>query len=154
MAAIAALAIAPCALGARTGAGTLHPARAATVPSGYRLLGELAGGLRILASDNTDPDERPEDWKLLVGVKPALTQSVCDEVIQTVQAPDFDWTTSRHALFPTTDTPVFALPWLEQEMDAALRASILPGFASLFGINEAELVSLHRTCPHACNIYW
>lgn len=76
-----------------------------------------------------------------MGVKPALKKSVREKLLRVVKSWEhFDWATQRHALFPTTDIPVHNLPWLEKEMDHALRTSILPGFANLFNIDPSLLL--------------
>ena len=116
---------------------SLDPVLAAT-PLGFRHL-FTDGDLRIMASDATDPDNA-DDWKQLIGARPALSDSARRRLLQQVADPNFEWATARHALYPTTDITVQSIPWLEEEMDDVLRNSILPGFASLFGVDESHLL--------------
>ena len=76
------------------------------------------------------------DWRDVVSVvrrRPSC--SLAERIVQHISAPGFEWTTDRHALYPTTDVEVCSLPWLEEEMAVILKEQLLPAFASLYRVD-------------------
>ena len=81
-----------------------------------------------------------KEWRDRIGV--LQKQKSCDlaqRVVNHISDPDFVWTTDRHALYPTTDCEVFAIPWLEAEMSDLLEQRLFPAIASLFDVDERKL---------------
>lgn len=74
-----------------------------------------------------------------LGVLPLSSERWADRVVGTLREPSFPWTTDRHSNHATTDCEVYSIPWLEAEMAAMLRQSILPAIAALYEVDEADL---------------
>jgi len=100
-------------------------------PPSFRCLASPDGHVLI--------SERASDWTETVGVRPLLSESTRRRLLRDVTAPDFEWTTDRHKLFPTTDVEVHSLPWLDKEMAMLLKDEIFPSIAWLYRTEASNL---------------
>jgi hypothetical protein len=92
--------------------------------------------------DNVDVLISPgsREWRDVVSVvrrRPSC--NLAERVVEHISTPGFEWTTDRHALYPTTDVEVYSLPWLEEEMAVILKEQLLPAFASLYRVDARRL---------------
>lgn len=100
----------------------------------FRPVATNDGGMRVLATC------RGAHALRRVGVCRLLDPSFRAEVLERLRDPSFEWTTDRHASYPTTDQEVFVVPWLDAPMLRLLGATIVPGIARLFGVDASHLV--------------
>eukprot|EP01062_Namystynia_karyoxenos_P046784 TRINITY_DN35159_c0_g1_i1.p1 TRINITY_DN35159_c0_g1~~TRINITY_DN35159_c0_g1_i1.p1 ORF type:complete len:407 (+),score=79.28 TRINITY_DN35159_c0_g1_i1:108-1328(+) len=66
-----------------------------------------------------------------------LPEWACERLL--AEAASMRWRTKRHKQYPTTDVPVWDIPWLDLLLAEQLRAVLLPALAELAGVDERHL---------------
>ena len=105
--------------------------RTFTAPPCFRSIASADG--HVLHSDGA------AQLRDVVGVRPLLTECMRLRLLDEITRPSFEWTTARHANFPTTDVEVHSMPWLDAEMAKLLSAEIFPSIARLFDVDASKL---------------
>ena len=74
-----------------------------------------------------------------VAIQPMISPAFRKTLLHMARRPSFRWTTKRHRSYPTTDQELYLLARLDAAFTRELRASVLPAFASAFGVNATHL---------------